>query len=59
MSSNKSYLGDSVYIDINEYGQIELTTEDGISISNNIILELEVLDLLNKWVDKMVKEGKL
>ena len=38
----KTYLGDAVYVDIGAYG-ITLTTEDGISATNTIYLEPEVI----------------
>jgi len=39
----KQYLGDGVYVRIDEYFQIELTTENGISVTNTVYLELQVL----------------
>ena len=42
----KTYLGDAVYAEINEANQIVLTTEDGISTTNTICLEPEVLEAL-------------
>jgi hypothetical protein len=41
----KTYLGDGVYADV-EYGMIKLTTEDGISTTNTIYLEPEVINAL-------------
>lgn len=52
----RKYLGDGVYADI-EKGMIRLTTENGISVSNEIFLELEVYEALKKFVDKAM-EGK-
>ena len=45
MTSDRSYLGDGVYADI-ERGMIKLTTEDGIRATNTIFLEIEVYDAL-------------
>jgi len=53
----KVYLGDSVYAQI-EHGMIKLTTEDGVSVSNTIYLELEVFDALCAYVVKVKKEHK-
>jgi len=39
----KAYLGDAVYGWFSQYGDLVLTTEDGISISNEIFFEPEVL----------------
>jgi hypothetical protein len=38
----KTYLGDAVYAEFNGF-DVELTTEDGISATNRIVLEPEVL----------------
>ena len=49
----KTYIGDSVYADLNEAGQIVLTTENGFGPSNTIYLEHEVWDNLAMWVKAM------
>ena len=46
MRLNKIYLGDGVYIKRDDYGNIILTTSDGIHITNCIVLKPEVLDAL-------------
>ena len=55
----KTYLGDSVYAEIDEYGMITLTTENGLpnDPSNTICLEPEVYAQLVKWV-KVVNDEK-
>ena len=40
---NKTYLGDGVYIERDDYGNIILTTSDGIRTTNRIVLEIDVL----------------
>jgi hypothetical protein len=45
----KSYLGDGVYADI-EHGMVKLTTEDGISTTNTIFLEPEVIEALQRYL---------
>jgi hypothetical protein len=52
--ASKSYLGDGVYIEFGDYG-IVLTTEDGISVTNRIVLEPEVLDALIAFVEHLRK----
>jgi hypothetical protein len=47
----KVYLGDAVYADIGAYG-IVLTTSDGISDTNVIYLEPEVIAALLKYLEK-------
>jgi len=48
----KTYLGDSVYAEINEWGQITLTTENGLpnDPANVIYLEPEVFQALCNYV---------
>jgi hypothetical protein len=43
---SKVYLGDSVYAETTELGQLLLTTNNGEGPSNRIVLEPEVLDAL-------------
>jgi len=47
--NSKTYLGDGVYAEIVD-GSVLLTTEDGISVTNKIYLELEVVDALSKYL---------
>lgn len=49
---HKDYLGDSVYAEI-ENGRVKLTTENGVGPSNTIFLEPEVLDALNRYVERI------
>lgn len=42
--SIKEYIGDGVYVTIApNYNEITLTTENGISVTNTIVMELEML----------------
>ena len=51
MSNNKSYLGDGVYVDIDEFVKsIILTTENGISTTNTIYLEDQVVEALIRYL---------
>lgn len=47
---HKEYLGDSVYAEI-ENGMVKLTTENGFGPSNEIFLEPEVINALNRYVE--------
>lgn len=47
---NKQYLGDGVYVERNKSGHVVLTTEDGISATNTIYLEPEVMVALLRWL---------
>lgn len=49
MNPTRTYLGDAVYAEVQATGMIRLTTEDGISILNQIFLEPEVCEALVKF----------
>ena len=53
---NKQYLGDGVYVEIDEYGLV-LTTENGIDVTNRIVLEPEVYDSLEQYVARAAEVG--
>lgn len=53
MKSSKKYLGDSVYVDIDDGNRIVLTTENGLMVpTNEIVLELFVVEALIEYVKK-------
>ena len=45
----KEYLGDGVYVAV-DCNNIVLTTEDGISVTNTVILEPQVLSALIEYL---------
>jgi len=47
----KEYLGDSVYIEV-EDGSFKLTTENGVGATNTIFLEPEVYTALVRYAAK-------
>jgi hypothetical protein len=49
---NKLYLGDGVYLEFDGYALV-LTTEDGINVTNRIVLEPEVYAGLVRYVDAL------
>ncbi len=59
----KSYLGDSVYAEMDEFGALILTTENGLpdDPSNTIVLDSEVrrsmADMLARWAAEMEAAG--
>lgn len=55
MPNNKEYLGDGVYAEYHDY-ELILTTENGISVTNKIILEAEILNNLNLFLKRMFME---
>ena len=48
----KTYLGDAVYAAWDDCDCIVFTTEDGISVTNRIVLEPEVYRALRQWVEQ-------
>jgi len=50
MSKEKIYLGDAVYAKVDDWGNLVLTTEDGIRATNRIVLELQVLQALFEYL---------
>jgi hypothetical protein len=49
----KTYLGDAVYADKTDLGEIVLTTEDGTGMPSNIIyLEQSVIESLLKFINE-------
>lgn len=52
---NKQYIGDSVYVELDDYGDIILTTEnDDSGPSNRIVLEPQVYSALLDYVDAAI-----
>jgi hypothetical protein len=57
--SRKVYLGDAVYADHDGFGLI-LTTEDGYSVTNRILLDPTTLEALEQYIRGLrikLKEG--
>jgi len=52
----KEYLGDSVYVELDDCGGIILTTENGFGPNNTIVLEPEVVVALNRYVESLRQE---
>jgi hypothetical protein len=52
MADHKTYLGDSVYAEL-EHGDVLLTTDNGMGPSNRIVLERQVLDNLITWAERL------
>ena len=52
----KEYLGDGVYITMDELGYIVMTTEDGSTATNTIYLERQVATALHEMLGKLLSE---
>ena len=57
MSEFKRYLGDAVYVEIDE-GMVKLSTGDGIRTTNTICMEVPVLDAFLEWLGD-IRKAKL
>ena len=47
----KEYLGDAVYARIDKFGDLVLTTEDGMRATNTIILEPQIIQALDVYLE--------
>lgn len=56
MSEYKTYLGDSAYAEIDEGGDVVLTTENGISTTNRIVLGDSEYAALTTFVNRFRQE---
>ncbi len=52
----KAYIGDGVYVEVEGY-DVVLTTEDGIRVTNRIVLEPEVYLALRRYVARLQREA--
>lgn len=48
----KEYIGDSCYVDFDGYA-LTLTTENGVDVTNTVVLEPEVYAALNRYVERL------
>jgi len=55
--SHKDYLGDGVYVELDEFGMIKLTTSDGINDTNTIYLEPDVFVSFERWCKRVRAEA--
>jgi hypothetical protein len=53
--NNKHYIGDGVYVEIEPWGDVVLTTENGISTTNRIVLEPEVLKEFELYIEQWLQ----
>ena len=56
--TNKAYLGDGAYVTFDGYG-LMLTTENGISVTNEVYLEPAVYEALVMFVDGLRRAGEV
>ena len=47
----KEYLGDGVYVEDSGFDYI-LTTENGIEASNTIVVDVQIVKVLNKFIEQ-------
>lgn len=53
----KTYIGDGAYAEFDGYG-IVLTTENGVSVTNRIVLDPEVYEALVQFVEHVKAAGR-
>jgi hypothetical protein len=53
MKSFKRYLGDGVFADISQFGEVVLTTENGINVTNTIVMEPEVIQAFKEFLHEV------
>ena len=51
----KTYLGDGLFVQRDSLGRVILSTEDGMSVTNQVYLEPEVLAAFDAWRQVMSK----
>ena len=54
----KDYLGDAVYAEVDDYGDLVLTTENGTRATNTITLEPAVIAALERYLARWEEEVK-
>ncbi len=53
MNQNKTYIGDGVYAEVDDFGLV-LTTENGFEVTNRIVLEVREWKSLLEWMGSKV-----
>lgn len=51
MKEPKTYIGDGVYAEIRDDGAVVLTTENGLYVTDTIVLERDVLECLFAFLE--------
>lgn len=54
--NEKIYIGDAVYVEIDKFEDVVLTTEDGVSTTNRIVLEPRVLQAFLEYIERNKNE---
>lgn len=54
---SKIYIGDGAYAAINSIGELVLTTENGMSVQNTVVIEPEVYPKLEEFVKQLRFNG--
>jgi hypothetical protein len=54
---SKSYIGDGVYAELDDWSAVVLTTENGIETTNRIVLEPREWNELQRWFGQAVDES--
>lgn len=54
----KTYLGDGAYVEVDDFGDVVLTTENGITVTNRVVLEPEIYTRLVMVVPTLTSQFK-
>ena len=49
---DKVYIGDAVYADFDRFGDLVLTTEDGLVAYNRIVLDGNAIEALERYLER-------
>lgn len=52
----KIYIGDGAYAAVDSFGDLVLTTENGISVQNTVVIEPEFYPMLEDFVKQLREE---
>ena len=53
----KEYIGDGAYAAVDAHGDVVLTTENGISVQNTVVMEPSVVRSFEDFIKRMRAEG--
>jgi len=54
MKANAVYLGDGAYAELDDTGGVRIFTSNGVTEENEIFLELPMVGILNRYIEREV-----
>lgn len=58
MSERSTYLGDGLYVELDDFGMVVLYTSDGVRHTNTVYLEPKVLENFVNWIKERQEAGR-